>query len=343
MSRTGLLLINLGTPQAAETGAVRTYLKQFLSDPRVLDMNALGRFLLLRLIILPFRSPKSAAAYQKIWTNRGSPLLFESQDLSKAVSETLGKDFVVELGMRYGEPSLESALRKLEKADVTRILVLPLYPQYSSASTGSSLEEVFRIASMLWNVPPLRIGEPFYEHPGFIEAFAAVARPVLDQLQPDHVLFSYHGLPERHVKKSDMTGTHCLQNGACCDAITAANANCYRAQCFATTRALSQRLGLAADKHSVSFQSRLTKEPWIKPYTDFVLPELAQKGVKKIAVLCPAFVADCLETLEEVRLRAKEDFVKAGGEELLLVPSLNSHPVWVKAVVTMVNELMAMG
>jgi ferrochelatase len=202
------------------------------------------------------------------------------------------------------------------------------------------LEEVFRIASTLWNVPPLRIGEPFFEHPAFIDSFAAVTRPVLDELQPDHVLFSYHGLPERHMKKSDPTGAHCLAQNNCCDSITAANANCYRAQCFATTRALSQRLGLSANNHSVSFQSRLGKDPWIKPYTDLVLPELAKRGVKKLAVLCPAFVADCLETLEEVRLRAKEDFVKAGGEELVLVPSLNSHPVWVDAVVTMTKELV---
>ena len=242
--------------------------------------------------------------------------------------------------MRYGEPSIESALRKLQQADVSRVLVLPLYPQYSSASTGSSLEEVFRVASLLWNVPPLRIGEPFYEHPGFIDAFAAVASPIVEQLQPDHVLFSYHGLPERHVKKSDLTGKHCLQSSDCCDRITTANANCYRAQCFATTRALTQKLGLTAENHSVSFQSRLGRDPWVKPYTDLVLPELAKKGVKKIAVLCPAFVADCLETLEEVRLRAKEDFLQAGGEELVLVPSLNSHPAWVSAVVAMTKELL---
>jgi protoporphyrin/coproporphyrin ferrochelatase len=341
MSRTGLLLINLGTPQAPVTSAVRKYLKQFLSDPRVLDINALGRFFLLRLIILPFRSPKSAEAYQKIWTDRGSPLLFESQDLAAKVRATLSsEDFVVELGMRYGEPSIESSLRKLQQADVSRVLVLPLYPQYSSASTGSSLEEVFRVASMLWNVPPLRIGEPFYEHPAFIDAFAEVASPVLKQLQPDHVLFSYHGLPERHVKKSDLTGQHCLQSSGCCDRMTTANANCYRAQCFATTRALSKKLELTDTNHSVSFQSRLGRDPWVKPYTDEVLPELAKKGVKKIAVLCPAFVADCLETLEEVRLRGKEDFVKAGGEELVLIPSLNSHPAWVRAVVAMTKELL---
>jgi ferrochelatase len=182
------------------------------------------------------------------------------------------------------------------------------------------------------------IGGAFYEHPAFIRAFAEVAKPFLDEFRPDHVLLSYHGLPARHVQKSDITGEHCLKKNNCCDTINEANAYCYRAHCFATTRALTAALGLQAQQFSVSFQSRLGRDPWIKPYTDIILPELAQKGIKKLAVLCPAFVADCLETLEEVRIRAKEDFIKAGGEDLILVPSLNAHPAWVNAVVSLMQE-----
>ncbi len=336
--RTGVLLINLGTPDSPEVSDVRRYLREFLSDPRVIDIPAPLRWLLLNAIILPFRPAKSAHAYKQIWMPEGSPLLVYERALETAVRGKLGSDYVVELAMRYGSPSIASALDKLEAADPERIVVIPLFPQYASASTGSAMQKVFELAGAKNNVPDLVTINEFFDAPGFIEAFAAVARPELEALEPDHVLFSYHGIPERHVKASDLSGTHCLQSNTCCDRLVAANRHCYRAQCYATTRALSARLQLSPEQHSVSFQSRLGRTPWIKPYTDLVLPELAQKGLKRLLVLCPAFVADCLETVEEIGIRAKQQWKDLGGETLQLVPSLNAHPVWVDAVVEMITS-----
>jgi protoporphyrin/coproporphyrin ferrochelatase len=334
---TGLLLINLGTPDEPETAAVRRYLRQFLSDPRVIDINPLGRWLLLNLIILPTRPAKSAHAYRQIWdATRGSPLLSHSEDLTARVRARLGAGWQVELAMRYGKPSIEEGLAKMRAAGVDRIVVLPLFPQYASSSTGSAVEEAFRIAGAAWNVPALSIVDAFYEHPGFLDAFAAVGRPVIEALRADHVLFSFHGLPERQIQKSDESGRHCLQSAGCCDQIGTANRNCYRAQSYATARGIASRLGLEAERWSVSFQSRLGRTPWIKPYTDVVLDELAARGIKRLAVYCPAFVADCLETLEEIGMRARDQFRAKGGEELVLVPSLNSSEPWVEAVIDLV-------
>jgi len=332
---TGLLLVNLGTTDAPEAGPVRRYLRQFLSDPRVLDIHPLGRAALLNLVILPFRPGKSAAAYRKIWSERGSPLLFHSLDLLAEVRARLGSQWTVELAMRYGSPSIDGALATLRARGIDRIVVLPLYPQYSSASTGSTVEEIFRVAGKLWVTPNLSFVEPFYDDPGFIGAFAARGAPVLAAERPDHVLFSYHGLPERHMRKADASGAHCLASESCCDAIGDVNRNCYRAQCYATTRALAKALGLDDKNHSVAFQSRLGRTPWVRPYTDLVLPELVKAGKRRVVVFCPAFVADCLETLEEIGIRAREDFLKAGGESLTLVPSLNATPEWADAVVAL--------
>ena len=335
--KTGLLLINLGTPDEPTTPAVRRYLRQFLGDPRVLDMNRVGRALLLEGVILPFRPARSAHAYSQIWDReRGSPLLSHGRALATAVGALLGDGWVVELGMRYGQPSLAGALERLIAADVERIVALPLYPQYASSSTGSSLEELYRLCAARINVPPLAVVPAFHDHPGFLDAFAAVARPRLAEFAPDHVVLSFHGLPERHCRASDPTGAHCLPPGqtpygACCETIVAANRHCYRAQCVSTARGLAARLGLADDRLTIAFQSRLGRVPWVQPYTDVVLPELLARGVKKIAVLCPAFVADCLETLEEIGIRARETVAAAGGE-LILVPSLNATPPWIEAV-----------
>ena len=223
--------------------------------------------------------------------------------------------------------------------DVERIVVFPLFPQYSSAANGSALEELYREAGRPWNVPSLQVVPPYYDHAAFIDAWAAVAAPALEDLQPDRILLSYHGLPERHVKKSDTSGgRHCLQSEDCCSAIVPANRNCYRAHCFATSRALSARLGWSEDQWEVAFQSRLGRDPWIQPYTDQRVVELAQAGVKRLAVLSPAFTADCLETLEEIALRAREDFLEHGGEELRLIPSLNSEDAWVEAIVKIIGE-----
>lgn len=328
----GVLLINLGTPDAPESGPVRRYLREFLSDPRVIDINPVARKLLLEAVILPVRPARSAEAYRKVWTDKGSPLLVESLALVDRVREALGPGVPVELGMRYGNPSLGAALGKLVAARADRIAVAPLYPQYSSAATGSSLEEVFRQAGRLDVVPNLSVLPPFYDDPQFIEAFARQGRPVLEREKPDHVLFSFHGLPERQVRRSDPTGRHCLQSADCCDVMVDANRDCYRAQCFATARSLAERLALPQGGYTVCFQSRLGSTPWIKPYTDLVLPELAARGLKRLAVFCPAFVADCLETLEEIGLRAREQWLGLGGESLALVPSLNASPAWVTAL-----------
>ena len=329
---TGLLLINLGTPDLPTTRSVRRYLRQFLSDPRVIDINPIGRFLLLNLFILPFRPAKSASAYRQIWTERGSPLLFHSQDLVEKVQKQLGSAWTVELGMRYGAPSISDALDRLMQANVDRIVVLPLFPHYASSSGGSALEATFAYAQKQWNVPVLDTVAPFYIDPSFIEAFVSVGKPVLEQSGAQHILFSFHGLPERHIRKSDPTHNHCLQQDSCCEQITSKNRNCYRAQCFATARALAEQLELPASSWTVCFQSRLGRTPWIRPYTDQVICQLAEKGIQSVAVFCPAFVADCLETIEEIGIRAKQQFISCGGKSLTLVPSLNSSPRWVEAV-----------
>jgi protoporphyrin/coproporphyrin ferrochelatase len=327
----GLLLLNLGTPDEPTTAAVRRYLREFLGDPRVLDMNPVGRALLLNLIILPTRPAKSAHAYRSIWDpERGSPLLYHSRDLAAGVAAKLGAGWRVELAMRYGTPSIASALDALIAAQVDRIVVLPLFPQYASSSTGTAVARVMELARDRWNVPACDFVPAFFDDPGFLAAFAAVAAPVLAAERPDHVLFSFHGLPVRQIVKTDLTRSHCLTTADCCD--TLANPHCYRAQSFATARALAARLDLGAGDYTVCFQSRLGRIPWIEPHTDVVIDELAQQGKKRLAVMCPAFVADCLETVEEIGIRARQQFTAAGGESLTLVPSLNATPAWIDAV-----------
>jgi len=332
---TGLLLINLGTPDDPSTPAVRRYLREFLGDPRVIDINAVGRALLLNLFILPFRPKKSAAAYQTIWDGtRGSPLLYHSQDLAAGVAARLGDTWRVELAMRYGKPAIADAMAKLR--DCERIVVLPLFPQYATSSTGTAVVKVMELAAAEWNVPAIDVVPAFFADPGFLDAFVAVATPALAAAKPDHVLFSFHGLPERQIQKTDATGAHCLKSATCCD--TLANPSCYRAQCYATARALVARLKLAPDGFTICFQSRLGRTPWIQPFTDHEIDRLAKAGVKRLAVLCPAFVADCLETVEEIGIRAVEQFKAAGGDDLVLVPSLNATPAWIDAVVALAER-----
>jgi protoporphyrin/coproporphyrin ferrochelatase len=343
LHRTGILLVNLGTPDAPEPGPVRRYLREFLSDPRVIDINPVGRALLLYLIILPFRPRRSAEAYRKIWTAEGSPLLIHGRGLLAALRERI-PEHPIELAMRYGEPSIPAALARLRERSCDQLIVLPLYPQYAASSTGSSVERIYRVAAQLWNTPYVHVIPPFYDHPAFLAAFAEVARAKLDALAPDHLLFSFHGLPERQVIAS-ADPKLCLARADCCETLVDGNRNCYRAQCFATARGLAAALGLGEahgleQRWSISFQSRLGRTPWIKPYTDEVIPALAQRGVRKLAVMCPAFVADCLETLEEIGMRAREDFIAAGGETLELVPSLNVHPSWVAATEQLIREAL---
>lgn len=339
MQSTGLMLVNLGTPDTTDVCDVRRYLREFLSDPRVIDIPPVRRWLLLNLFILPFRPKKSAEAYRKVWSDRGSPLMFHGRDLVEKVRAALGGEVRVELAMRYQNPSIANVLSLFRAAGIDRIVVFPLFPQYSSAAWGSAVEKVYVEANRLWNVPSISVVPPFYDHPAFVDAFAAVARPVLDELRPDRVLMSFHGLPERHLVKSDESGGgHCLRSEGCCERIVPANRFCYRAQCVATARAIAEQLALRPDEYDIAFQSRLGRSPWIRPYTDELVRRLPSSGARRVAVLCPSFVADCLETVEEIGLRAREDFLAHGGDELRLVPSLNSEAVWVQAVVRLVRE-----
>lgn len=332
MAKRAVLLINLGSPDSPTVPKVRSYLREFLSDPRVIDTSAIARFLLVNFIIAPFRSRTSAHAYQKIWTTAGSPLVVVSQQLAAKVQERLGADYQVILGMRYGQPSLREAVRRLNTTTIEELVVLPLFPQYSTAATASAIDVVISELGKKKALPHLRIIRDFYDDPGFINAFVKVAAPQLKKFQPDHVLLSYHGLPLHQMTQLDPTGRSCHTSENCCDKIGESNRYCYRAQCFAGTRALARGLGLAPGSYSTAFQSRLGRAEWIRPYTDEILSELRQKGVKRLAVMCPTFVADCLETLEEIAMRAAEDWQKLGGEALELVHSLNADDVWCDTV-----------
>ena len=338
--RIGVLLVNLGTPDSPQTGDVRRYLNEFLTDGRVIDMPAAVRYPLFQGLIVPLRAPKSAKIYQQLWDDeRGSPLLFHGLDLQKLVQQELGDEYVVAFGMRYQKPSIESALEELRDAAVDRIIVLPLFPQYAAASTGSVQEKVMDIVKDWWIVPTINFISTFTDDPGFISSFARRGRAEMERHDYDHIVFSYHGIPERHVLKGSFKG-YC-QLGKCCNSYNKNNRYCYRAQCFATSRLLAKALGLSEDQYTVSFQSRLQsrlRDPWLQPYTDEVIKEMPAKGIKNVLAFSPAFVADCLETTIEVGMEFKELFEEAGGAHWQLVPSLNSEPYWVEAVAKMIRE-----
>ena len=332
-----ILLINLGTPDSPATPKVGKYLTQFLNDRRVIDINAIGRFLLVNLIIVPFRSARSAKLYKEIWTEKGSPLLIHSLDLQKKLQEQMGENYIVELGMRYQTPSIGAALERLRKQKPSSITVLPLYPQYASSSTGSTIEEVFRLIKGWEIIPDLKVISKFYDHPAFQKALIAQAQK-FDHSQYDHVMFSYHGLPERQIRKGAVHyGENSCKMGDCCNSITVNNQYCYRANCMATTRLLVNALQIPEGKYTSAFQSRLDNK-WLKPYSDKIVEELGKKGAKKILVFSPAFVADCLETIHEIGTEYEEIFHEHGGEKITLVPSLNASEEWVKALEVIVKD-----
>lgn len=332
----GVLLVNLGTPDTPNTPDVRKYLREFLLDKRVIDIPAPARYALINGIIAPFRAPKSAKVYKQLWTERGSPLLYHGLDLKKKLQESLGDRYYVAFGMRYQSPSIKSALEELRAQSVERIIVLPLFPQYASASTGSVQDKVMELVKDWWVIPSINFISSFCDDPGFIKSFAEMGKRHMAQDTYDHVVFSYHGVPERHVLKGSDNG-YC-QLGACCNTYNKRNKYCYRASCYATSRLLAAELGLREDQYTVSFQSRLGKDPWLKPYTDMILQELPAKGIKKVLAYSPAFVADCLETTIEVGEEFREMFLEAGGEKWQLVESLNSEPMWVEAVKEMILQ-----
>ncbi|MFT7412970.1 MAG: ferrochelatase [Paraglaciecola sp.] len=331
--KTGVLLINLGTPDSPSTSDVRSYLFQFLNDPRVIDLPWLLRKILVNLIIVPFRAPKSAKLYQQLWTENGSPLLHNSNIVSQMLDDALGEDYTVHLAMRYKNPSIPNVLDQMKKLNYSRIVVLPMFPQYASASTGSALEMVMKQIGQWWAIPELKFISQYYDHPDLIDAIIDRASQYnLDDY--DHVLFSYHGLPTRHVDKVYEDGL-CTDRD-CHNEITEENQYCYKASCFATTRLLAEKLGLTESDYTVCFQSRLDKN-WLEPFSDKVVESWAKKGAKKLLVFSPAFTSDCLETVIEIGDEYQEIFVEHGGENVQLVESLNDHPLWVSCLKKLVQ------
>jgi len=334
MGKKGVLLVNLGTPDSPEVADVRKYLDQFLMDERVIDINAFKRTLLVKGIIVPFRSPKTSKLYKEIWDGNGSPLLYYSKIQTNLLQEKLGDEYHVELAMRYQNPSISSALEKMKAGLVESIKVIPMFPQYASASTGSVMQSVMEIISKWPTVPPVSFVSSFHDNDLVIETFANNAL----KYQPDsydHVLFSFHGLPERQLLKCDHTGHYCLKQDNCCESMNDINKFCYSAQGYDTARLIAAKLNIARENYTVCFQSRLGKEPWVQPYTTDVLKKLAGEGKKRLLVFSPAFVADCLETLYEITVEYHEEFKALGGEHVQLVESLNDDPRFIDALAGM--------
>ena len=326
--KTGVLLVNLGTPDSPSVSNVRSYLSEFLNDPRVIDVPKLLRLILVNLIIVPFRAPKSAKVYKELWTENGSPLLYYSQQVCELLNEALEDDHEVFLAMRYKNPNIRAVLAEMKKRNFKRIIVLPMFPQYASATTGSAYELVMKEITKWWVIPEIKFIGQYYDHPDFIDAI--VERASKYKLSEyDHILFSYHGLPERQVDKV-------YDDGLCTDRdceheITEENQYCYKATCYATTRLVAGKLGLKKEDYTVCFQSRLDKN-WLEPFSDKVIEEKAKEGAKKLLVFSPAFTADCLETIIEIGDEYQELFEELGGEKVQLVESLNDHPLWISCL-----------
>ncbi len=333
MPKRAVLLVNLGSPDSTSVPDVRRYLREFLGDERVLDKPAEPfRTLLLEGIILRTRPKKSAHAYSEIWQPEGSPLIITSKSVQKKLAAKLGAETPVYLAMRYGNPSVASVVAQIAADGVEEILLFPQYPHYAMSSWETVVVKVFEEAAKL--APKLKITtvQPFYTDKDYIEALYEVSKPYFDQPH-DHVLFSYHGIPERHLRKADSSKAHCLTVNDCCATCSTAHATCYRAQVLATTRALVKRAGISAEKYSVSFQSRLAGEPWLTPYTDFELVRLPkEEGKKNLLILCPAFVSDCLETIEEISGEGKEIFMNSGGVKFQQIPCLNDQEPYIDFV-----------
>ncbi len=334
--KTGILLINLGTPDGPTKPDVRRYLTQFLTDGRVIDFPWLKRQLLVRGIIVPFRTGNSTELYERLWTDEGSPLKFYGERVRDGLQKLVGPDVPVSLGMRYQNPSIGKALELLIKEDITELIIFPLFPHYASASTGSAFEEVIREVARQQVIPSMSFIQDYYDHEDFLQVIVDhSSRFDLDAY--DHILFSYHGLPQRQLVKAD-NRHHCLQSEDCCQSLGLHNRHCYSAQSYATTFALARKLGLTPDRYTTCFQSRLGRDPWTQPYTSEVLKQRAKKGDKNILVYSPAFTADCLETTVEVGFEYQQEFSALGGEKLDLVPSLNDDPKWIEAILNIIEQ-----
>jgi len=338
MKKTCILLINLGTPDSPKTPDVRRYLTEFLNDPRVIDINPIGRFFLVNGIIVPFRAPKSAKIYKELWEMWGgnSPLLTYGNKLKELVQQKFtSENITVEFAMRYQNPSLNSVLEKMEKECYDEIIIFPLFPHYASSSTGSAVEKAMKLIRKWWVIPELKIVSAFYNHPGYIDAFVDRAGKY-SVTEYDHVMFSYHGLPERQIEKVHPSLT--CANCNCPEKFNEDFDLCYRNECYQTTRLIAEKLNIPKEKYTVSFQSRLGKTPWLTPYSDKVVEDLAKSGAKKILAFSPAFIADCLETSVEIGYEYQGIFEKHGGQKVQLVESLNDSPIWVDAVCDMIRE-----
>lgn len=332
----GVLLINLGSPDSTSVKDVRTYLDEFLMDERVIDIPYWKRWLLIKGIILRTRPKKSAAAYQKIWWKEGSPLVVISERFAKKVQNNT--EIPVALAMRYGTMSIQKGFDELAQKGVDEILIVPLYPHYAMSSTETVLVKVEEVRKAKY--PTIKTTEipHFYNEPRYIKVMSDNIKEHLNDFDYDHLLFSYHGIPERHIYKTDPTKSHCKIDGSCCEKKSEAHNTCYRHQCFETTKEIAKELKLKEGTYSNSFQSRLLKDPWLKPYTDFELERLAKENTKKLAVITPAFVADCLETLEEIAMEGKDEFLEAGGTDYKHIPCLNDNDDWVAVMNTWIDE-----
>ncbi len=329
--------MNLGSPDSTGVKDVRNYLTEFLMDERVIDSHYLVRSILVKGIITPFRSPKSAEAYQAIWTDEGSPLVSITKQLRLALEKEINEP--VEVSMRYGNPSMKSAYDALlsKHPKLEEVVLLPLYPHYAMSSYETAVAHAKTVYKK-GNYPfRIRTIKPFYNDTHYIAALAESMKPYLQNTK-SHLLFSYHSIPERHILKSDMTGSHCLQSPGCCETPSAAHRYCYRHQCFMTTKLVTEYLGIPQDGYSVSFQSKLGRSEWLKPSTTMRMEQMPKEGIKDLVVVCPSFVSDCLETLEEIAIREKENFLAAGGESFTFVPCMNTQPGWVKAVAQLVGN-----
>ncbi|MFT3902817.1 MAG: ferrochelatase [Niabella sp.] len=336
MSKKGIILMNLGSPDSTEVRDVRRYLNEFLMDGRVMDKPYLFRLMLVKGIITPFRAPKSAEAYQSIWWDEGSPLIVLTKQLQEAVQAVT--DVPVEISMRYGKPtpteSYESLLQK--EPDLEEVVLLPLYPHYAMSSYETAVEHMKEAYLKNKYRFRLKVVPPFYKHPDYIHALAESIRPYLSE-GFDRLLFSYHGIPERHVLKSDPTKKHCMQVENCCYKSSDSHPTCYRHQVTMTSELVAKALGLKKNQWVQSYQSRLGRDPWLLPSTQTLLPEFPKQGIKKLLVVCPSFVSDCLETLEEIDMRGKEDFMHHGGESYTYIPCLNANALWVDTVMKLVE------
>ena len=334
MKKTGVLLINLGTPDSPSTKDVRSYLFQFLNDKRVIDLPWIIRKILVNLIIVPFRSPKSAKIYKDVWTDKGSPIIFHTSNLTQKLKKSLGKNYYVDYAMRYKNPSIKKALQNLKQKNLNQIIIIPLFPQFASATNGSVIEEVMKQIKKWWVIPEINFISQFYNEKLFLDAFAEQGKKY-NLKNYDEIIFSFHGLPERHVDKV-YENSLCKDNN-CENGITELNKFCYKATCYETAKQIAKRLKIKKSEYIVAFQSRLDNK-WLKPFSDEIIKKQGKKGNKKILCFSPSFVADCLETIIEIGDEYQEIFEEYGGEKVQLVESLNDSEMWVKCLKKMVVE-----